>query len=86
MPRQQPDFLPHVAPKGLDLAPGQDVLQPDGGDGAVVELDGAAGQGQLWEGDVVGDEVLEGSVSFNPEVVEAEFGIGRDGNGGRDAT
>ena len=39
MPRQQPDLLPHVAPEGLDLAPGQDVLQPDGGDGVVVELD-----------------------------------------------
>ena len=80
VPRQQPDLLPNVAPEGLDLAPGQDVLQPNGGDGAVLELD-RAGQGQLWEGDVVGDEVLEGSVSFNPEAVEAELGVGRDGQG-----
>ena len=102
LPRQQPHRLSHVAPEGLDLAPGQDVLQPDVGDGAVVELDGAAGQGQgghldaghpevrhgadtlrvwLWEGNVVRDEVLEGSVSFNTEVVEAELVVGRDGQG-----
>ena len=68
----------------------------------MVELDGAAGQGQgghldaghpevrnkadtrgvqLWERDVVEDEVLEGSVRFNPEVVEAELGVGKDGQG-----
>ena len=68
----------------------------------MVELDGAAGQGQgghldaghpevrhgadtlrvwLWEGNVVRDEVLEGSVSFNTEVVEAELVVGRDGQG-----
>ena len=40
-----------------------------------------AGQGQLWEGGFVGDEALEGLVSFNPEVVEAELGVGRDGQG-----
>ena len=42
----QPDLVPHVAPEGLDLAPGQDVLHPDGGDSSVVDLDGAAGEGQ----------------------------------------
>ena len=98
----QPDLVPHVAPEGLDLAPGQDVLQPDGGDGPVVDLDGAAGQRQgvhldagqpevrdradalgvrLWEGDILGDEILEGPVGLHTEVVEGELAVGRDGVG-----
>ena len=65
----------------LDWAPGQgqgrhlDAAHPEVRNGADTR--GV----QLWEGNVVKDDVLKGLVRFNPEVVEAELGIGRDGQG-----
>ena len=76
----QPDLVPHVAPEGLDLAPRQDVLHPDGGDGPVVDLDGVAGQRQgvpldagqpeVWDkADALGVRLWERDVLGN-EVLE----------------